>query len=106
MQKSRVVGDGEDADTQVRRRARAHPRATSGGPATKNRSKRMRIIGEAVSLCITIILAPQRGQCQREEASEEVAQATVSARVGELPDSSCRDSAKRELRQRLARNPK
>ena len=60
----------------------------------------------AVSLCITIIIAPQRGQCQREEASEEVAQATVSAGVGELPDSSCRDSANRELRQRLARNPK
>src|ERR1700683_1738177 len=56
----------------------------------------------AVSLCIRIIVAPQRGQCQRDEASEEVAQATVSAGVGELLDSSCRDSAKREARQRLA----
>jgi hypothetical protein len=37
-------GVGEDADTQVRGRAGAHPRADSGGQATKNRRKSMWII--------------------------------------------------------------
>ena len=60
----------------------------------------------AVNLCITIMAAPQRGQCQTEELSAEAWQVPASTRVEELLDSSCRDRAKREARQRLARNPK
>src|SRR5271169_2117740 len=53
-----------------------------------------------------VVAAPQRGQCQTEELSAEALQVPASTRVEELLDSSCRDRAKREARQRLARNPK
>jgi len=41
--------------------------------------------------------APQRGQCQRNEASEAAWPVTAWTGGGELLDSSCRDSAQRQI---------
>ena len=71
----------------------------------KNRSKNMLINSAAVNLCTTIMVAPQRGQCQTEEPSAEALQGPASTSVEELLDSRCRDRAKREARKRLARKP-
>src|ERR1039458_6965248 len=55
---------------------------------------------------MTIIVAPQRGQCQREELSEWTSLALTSRGIEQLQPSSCRHSARREARKRLARNPR
>jgi hypothetical protein len=73
---------------------------------SKNRSKSMLINSAAVNLWVTIMAAPQRGQCQTEEPSAKGSQVSASTSVEQWLDTSCRDRAKWEVRKRSARNPK
>ena len=54
---------------------------------------------------MTIIVAPQRGQCQREELSEWTSLDLTSGGIEQPQASSCRHSARRESAKAISEKP-